>query len=890
MSSLSLTDTGIAEARFNNATGSLESWYVLPRCACSSQGWLHSIMVSFSIGVVSGIIAAIIAAVQFIVPNLLVVILVAFLRDDQSAVTWSVVSRTLSSSLWPVVLRSDLASSRGVSNRVKLITGLTPLFLLIVAIAAIVTPIGLYETLVVAKDTQLAEFSYLADSGMMGVGTPPRSPLGFSRQCWGVNPQQCPGTTSVLEYTQNGSGVTTTFVDGDYDRRIPHALAQLYQSGLADQPESVSSFFDIQARHYQFKNSYSTNDTSYLVDSFRSLTSLVKDNGISLVDGLVVDMKTGGIGFRNHTAPLNLRYGAEWEEDITFLEPETVCVDLNMTLETQVEDLGETFNSSKPRAYLIDQGGYVNIQKASPYLPGWFDDLQIALMEDGDPSLEGRAFRAGWWTNAQFMLYFNVTSPGTNRSEYLTSEVGSRFPVNTTYSVEQKDRLAFGGFSSLVSSVPSAVDFYNGTISVSNISSFSGTPYWTNPFNMSMLNFTNIDAFCSATAMGDLANMTNIGVKCGLLLGPSRRVDGENSLVFTPGSWWTRPVYSCASATKVSIKSVQFRYNASTNTGLQSLQAVGINDKVYPNQSAMPLWGVESANMPLRNLDPFWGLVSPELEDSVNLTVVRADHIYVPASSKSVWGNTLDITGLDFNPASGGPSRIWGQVYNGYSLDGASDYSGASDLALQSKWLDLSRNSSGASQIANLIWTDYAVNYFVGTRSWLDPSDEMPPNLQRLRRRQDTATAVDSSTGKQVLVHIIDLRIRYHWVYAIPAAICLAISLVIFIGAALAVILRRASISRIRHYLWNLSSGRILGSFLFPGASNVHSTTNTWIDQVGNRNIRISESPQESEKSFGPHRTYTALNQEESPETAVVTSVDLGKADGDHRQHRATEA
>jgi len=50
------------------------------------------------------------------------------------------------------------------------------------------------------------------------------------------------------------------------------------------------------------------------------------------VDGLIVDLKDGGLGFRNHTIPLGSGQGARWDEDILFVVPETTCVDTNLTL------------------------------------------------------------------------------------------------------------------------------------------------------------------------------------------------------------------------------------------------------------------------------------------------------------------------------------------------------------------------------------------------------------------------------------------------------------------------------------------------------------------------------------------------------------------------------
>ncbi len=57
-------------------------------------------MISITIGYVSGIIAAGIFILQFLLPNALIVILVGYLKNEHTAVTWSVVERNLLSSMW----------------------------------------------------------------------------------------------------------------------------------------------------------------------------------------------------------------------------------------------------------------------------------------------------------------------------------------------------------------------------------------------------------------------------------------------------------------------------------------------------------------------------------------------------------------------------------------------------------------------------------------------------------------------------------------------------------------------------------------------------------------------------------------------------------------------
>jgi hypothetical protein len=89
-------------------------------------------------------IAAAVFVTQILVPNALALLLVAGLGENHSAATWSVVGRAIGNTHWPLLLRSDQASSLNVARRVTIVTWLTPLVLALIAVAAIVTPMGLY--------------------------------------------------------------------------------------------------------------------------------------------------------------------------------------------------------------------------------------------------------------------------------------------------------------------------------------------------------------------------------------------------------------------------------------------------------------------------------------------------------------------------------------------------------------------------------------------------------------------------------------------------------------------------------------------------------------------------------------------------------------------------
>lgn len=143
---------------------------------------------ALTIGQASGIIAAAVAVIQIIFPNALIVVLVGILGSEHNAVTWSVAQRSLSSSLWPVILRTDAAAGHSVNIGVRLLSFLSRLGLLLIAVAAVVTPLGLYEAIIPTNGNVAVPFTDLKDASPMGIGTPPRSDSPFSRSCGNFGP------------------------------------------------------------------------------------------------------------------------------------------------------------------------------------------------------------------------------------------------------------------------------------------------------------------------------------------------------------------------------------------------------------------------------------------------------------------------------------------------------------------------------------------------------------------------------------------------------------------------------------------------------------------------------------------------------------------------------
>lgn len=119
---------------------------------------------------------------------------------------------------------------------------------------------------------------------------------------------------------------------------------------------------------------------------------------------MIVDTVLGGIGFRNHTIPPPTAYGTTWIEDILFVEPETQCVDTNLTVDYALKqnnvsgtvDVGD-------QVYLADNGGFTELDSGH----NW----QHLKNSQDDAMLYDRAYTAAWLNNLLSMMYFNITNP-----------------------------------------------------------------------------------------------------------------------------------------------------------------------------------------------------------------------------------------------------------------------------------------------------------------------------------------------------------------------------------------------------------------------------------------------------------------------------------------------
>jgi hypothetical protein len=81
-----------------------------------------------------------------------------------------VVGRTLHSSHWPRILNTDSAASHGVKGSVRFTAISQLLFLLLVTVASVVTPLGLHEAIVPLEGLKEEVFDYARGKSAMDTG------------------------------------------------------------------------------------------------------------------------------------------------------------------------------------------------------------------------------------------------------------------------------------------------------------------------------------------------------------------------------------------------------------------------------------------------------------------------------------------------------------------------------------------------------------------------------------------------------------------------------------------------------------------------------------------------------------------------------------------------
>lgn len=356
----------------------------------------------------------------------------------------SVVGRVLNGSFWPTILRTDTAATANVSKRVVLLSALSTTALISLGLISVITPLGLSENISHTSFKEV-EFGYVPDLQPMGKGTPERTDYTFNRFCGTLYNINCPGQDHGWNFSSNATGSHRQWDDDEayISSVLPSNITDIFSSGSKGDRNRVAGAFDIQFRSYELTANSGMNSTRNSekrrrlnVDqsgrstrgTLRMYESLILNDHVNVVEGLVVDNKVGGIGFRNHTVPLDPGDGSEWTEGLLWIQPETVCVSTNLsTVYTQRQsEIRENGTMSED---IIDGGGFSDL--AESYLSIDFNDTQ------NRPELLARAHNRAMFHNTNLMKFL-----GVHRNE---TAIGKSYASNISHFVP--DSIRFGRIS-----------------------------------------------------------------------------------------------------------------------------------------------------------------------------------------------------------------------------------------------------------------------------------------------------------------------------------------------------------------------------------------------------------------------------------------------------------
>ncbi|WQF90433.1 hypothetical protein CDEST_15447 [Colletotrichum destructivum] len=841
-------------------------------------------MIEVTIGYVASFIAAAVVIAQIWCPTVMALVIAGLLRDTETVATWNIASRVLQRTWWPTILASDSVLTHGARFKITLVSWAVPGVAVLIAIAGIVTPLGLYEQLEIL-DTRVGSFAYVRDLSSFGSATSQRGVHDFSRICsWGqskfedgdfnFSPAPCPysGNSVIVsggsrtlnssmpdDYSFNGNSIITasgnmtlTFtMPYGYSSKIAPMVREIFSSGTTNQT-TISNFFDIEWRQLTTRqHRFADHGTEVPVGLYRQLESHIMDSTIRVVEGLVVDGISGGIGLRNHTIPKNIERGASWSEDLLFIEPIASCVNTNLTLDFEVET-NRSFTSTGIRNLrLTDRGGFVHMNQTNPSYD--YENAQA------NPDLHARAYRAAYFNNAYTMMYFNVTAR-TNKTagqkvwSYVDSTMGKEFPIADQHGTNYRALTLSSKFG--------------------NYLDFTWTGQYgrgTNPFGVATNDFLNANLACSGAIGDTLANTSNIYVRCGLLRGVPQRVDGDiDSTLFENHSKWSSSMHVCASALRAVVKTVGFTVDSTNDAdGLAGLQVTSIAVKNYGSSDEFPIWAMEDSGLLMAGISPVWGLVSPEYASRPNVSTVKQQTFHLPGYSRSVVQSPLNRGFTFYNlPASDFPSNAMDLLFEGDTEEGALgnswpfDLRGAANMPVFKRWQALSNDSERVADIIKLVWTDIAASAVVGTKGTLGPGNNAAANK--------TVTIFIKPTGK---------RIKYRWVFGIPAFILLLAMLVVTVAMLLYTALQASSIAVLRHRLQQLTVGRILTTVLYPEDSNLFMSSKEWSHSNGHKAVSLDTVPRKGivcETALRPFQHHP-----ETPiENVAVSLIDGGKSHG----------
>ncbi|KAK2764406.1 hypothetical protein FQN54_009100 [Arachnomyces sp. PD_36] len=778
----------------------------------------------------------------------------------------SVLARQLHASTWPSLLQTDSVTDRHVDWSVAAVAYLGLAFVFLAFVAGFVTPLGLGEG-VVAVGQQTMDFAYAPDLSSFGRNTQPRPDMPLSRDCGNAD-YLCPG--AIVPHHFVGEGYNRTMKPNTAATTgIPSNMTTLFSSATKD--STIASIFEIQYRSWQTKTYEIFGDNNpYVAGVYRGVDNLIPRENITIVEGAIVDMESGGIGFRNHTLPSRLTDGASWNEDLLWLEPDIACVNTNLSLEAVLGDPGDPTLSHLSKFELVDDGGFADLRLGNPY-DSW-EDIPYS-----DPDVRTRADRTAWLHNVLFAMTQNLT----NSQDYkygLNATKGRHYPLNAEGDLGEA--IIPLGIASYFLDIGSLLDLpfvyqrNDGNLTVDGPPLYPIEDY---PYEHA----SYLDDWLASGCRGNISpnngneEDNDYNVHCGYFLGFPSRVDGGSPLQEEEGSKWNFPLNVCAGTVQASIKTVSFAINGSTS--LADLEITKIEDKSYADEASHPLWAFEDRRFPGyegARVAPLWGMVDDSYEGTEGYNFSRRPSFYLPHTETMTSWDFYDLK-LDSLAGLAAPlgilSNLFSSVFDIYSHSTA-QYRGADNLVLRSKWSSLSDSTDGSELILRLVWTDMMASATVGTNT----------------RGVSSPFGDGENRGSPGMVTIHQRRITYDMRYAIPAIFLLVIWLLVTIAAIVSGVIHRNTIPHMKQLINDTSVGRVGAATVDSnGGAHIRSTTKEWLGAVGHVRFRLggksypavcetyeltqSSGMQAGERSAGDENTDISGGEKHSPHESLLT-------------------
>lgn len=655
---------------------------------------------------------------------------------------------------------------------------------------------------------------------------------------------QCPGAYSPdLNATYVGNYTTLNYTvvpNGKGTTLIPKNITDFFTK--ATERTTIASIFDIQWRFYKHTTSdWFDNGQRYLAGTPKVVENLILRENISVVEGLIVDMSSGGIGYRNHTVPLQDDDGAQWQEDILWLTPDIYCANLNSSLLATVgSGYGQGVTSSNAFSDLefMDDGGIANLPNGNP-----FKDWPVSNVTN--PLVKEYVQRSAFLNNALTAIVLNVTTP--KQLNYSTNAT-----IGTTWALPASllNNTSLGGISLAPLGVntgllSSGVDlfglpyvYYNSTTDelyyFANNMTNTCKDQSTCPFITGAELMRELPSWCIGSLNATLSDIVTNKI-CGYFREPPFRIDGGDPLEIEEGSKWKIPQHLCGGSIKASIKTVSLSRNGTA--GLSSLSVESIRDKEYASAADYPLWAFEDDWYPgslAAIWAPFWGIVDESDAGTPGYNYSKGPEFYLPSMLNPY---TLTTTGpTDSMAAVSAPMSfldlVLGSAFGQYAAIASqplSRYKGDDSAALSQKWQEMSKQEDGVQTILRLVWTDLMASATVGTKG-------------RVSLIKTDGSQVPSGMDTAMVVYY-KRRITYDLRYGIPAFILLAGWLALWVLSLLVAVLGRHGPKTMNHMLRDTSLGRLAARTVEPDAYRFsRAPTKEWSKNVGHVKVALGHN------------------------------------------------